>query len=104
MAVTDCINDIIGQNGAIDHLQNFLPDSSESMCAKKMYWLTDRTPLEFQRMKKRKYCQYFLLVTSQVSHWFEDHSTTNPSGVAPDKNITKIVKGNKIKSETYINI
>ena len=32
---------------------------------------------------------------SQVSLWYEDHSTPNPNGVKPDPNITRIVKGSK---------
>jgi len=32
---------------------------------------------------------------SDVSLWYEDHSTPNPKGVKPDPKITKIVKGNK---------
>ena len=47
--------------------------------------------------------QFFRLVTSEVSLWFEEHSTKNPPGVVPDPNITKIVKGSKFnKGEAYI--
>jgi len=90
-------DNVIGQHGDIEHLRNLLPDSYEDMDAKNMYWLSDRTPHESLPMRERKYRQYFRLVTSQVSLWFEDHSTKNPVGVVPDKTITRIVKGNKFK-------
>ena len=97
--ITD--NDVIGQHGDIEHLRNFLPDSYEDMHNGNMYWLTDRTPHESLPLEERTYRQYFRLVTSQVSLWFEDHSTKNPLGVVPDKNITRIVKGNMCEGETY---
>ena len=93
--ITD--DNVIGQHGDIEHLRNLLPDSYEDMDANNLYWLSDRTPHESLSMKERKYRQYFRLVTSQVSLWFEDHSTKNPLGVVPDKTITRIVKGNKFK-------
>ena len=64
------------------------------MEANRMYWMTDRTPLEWLPLKTTTYCQFFRLVTSQVGLWFADHSTPNLNGVKPDPKITKIVKGN----------
>ena len=84
----------IGHLGDIEHLRNLLPES-EVMEPNCMYWITDRTPHESLPLKKKTYRQFFRLVTSQVSLWFEDHSTKNPLGVVPDPNITKIVKGSK---------
>ena len=61
----------------------------------RLYWMTDRTPHESLPLKAGTYRQFFRLVMSQVSLWYEDHSTPNPNGVKPDLTITKIVRGNK---------
>ena len=45
------------------------------------------------------YRQFFRLVTANVSLWYRDHSTANPLGVEPDRNVTKIVVGNKFSEE-----
>ena len=95
--IWDCqINDdrLIGKLGDIEYLREFLPNS-EAMKGNHLYWLTDRTPHESLCLKKGRYRQYFRLVTSQVSIWFEEHSTKNPLGVVPDPKITKIVGGSK---------
>ena len=65
-----------------------------------LYWITDRTPHESLPMKERTYCQFFRVVTENVSLWFADHSTPNPCGVLPDPSITKIVRGNKFDPES----
>ena len=92
----------IGHLGDIEHLRSLLPES-EVMEPNCLYWLTDRTPHESLPLRKKTYRQFFRLVTSQVSLWFEDHSTKNPLGVVPDPNSTKIVKGSKFKKgEAYI--
>ncbi|KAJ3414515.1 guanine nucleotide exchange protein for ADP-robosylation factor [Chytridiales sp. JEL 0842] len=57
-----------------------------------LYWLTDVTPHESLPVKKRVYRQFFRLVTSKVSGWFEEHSTPNPLGIMP---ACPIIKGNK---------
>ena len=38
-------------------------------------------------------------MTSQVSLWYKDHSTSNPLGVEPDPAITRTVVGDKFSSE-----
>ena len=87
--------DIVGKHGDIEHLREFLPSTSQVMEANVLYWITDRTPHESLPLSKGTYRQFFRLVTSNVGAWFEDHSTKNPSGVVPDPNITKIIKGSK---------
>ena len=92
----------IGHLGDIEHLRSLLPES-EIMEPNCLYWLTDRTPHESLPLKKKTHRQFFLLVTSQVPVWFEEHSTKNPLGVVPDPNITKIVMGSKFKKgDAYI--
>lgn len=89
-------SDVIGDHGSCEHLKEFLPNDNEVlMKANTLYWITDRTPHESLPLTKRTYRQFFRVVTENVSLWFADHSTPNPYGVLPDRNITKIVKGNK---------
>ena len=86
--------EVIGTNGDIEHLREFLPHSCcEKMKQNCVYWLTDRTPYESLPLPTDTYCQYFQLVTSAVNVWFEDQSTPNPLGVLPDPERTIIVKG-----------
>ncbi|XP_028392063.1 uncharacterized protein LOC114516711 [Dendronephthya gigantea] len=87
--------DVVGEHGDIEHLRSLLPSKCETMDANTVYWMTDRTPHESLPLSEGTYRQYFRLVTSQVSGWFEDHSTKNPLGVVPDPKITKIIKGSK---------
>ena len=87
-------DDLIGEMGDIEHLREFLPNA-EMMTKNHLYWFTDTTPHESLPLEKGTYRQFFRLVTSQVSFWYEDHSTKNPLGVVPDPNITMIVAGSK---------
>ena len=43
--------------------------------------------------------QFFRIVTSEVSFWYKDHSTSNPLGVLPDPATTQIVVGDKFSDE-----
>ena len=90
-------DDLIGHHGNIQHLQSILLRDYQDMTPNCLYWFTDRTPHESLPLKERTYRQYFRLVTSDVSLWFEEHSTNNPM-VAPDPRITRIVKGSKFKA------
>ena len=89
-----------GQLGNIEHLRRLLPSSlAETTKANQMYWMTDRTPHESLPVKEDTFRQFFRLVTSRVSLWYEEHSTPNPLGVTPDPDVTKIVRGNKFSRE-----
>ena len=55
-----------------------------------------RTPHESLPLKRKKFRQFFRVVTSRVSLWYRDHSTANPLGVVPDPAITRTVAGNKL--------
>ena len=94
-------SDVIGEHGSCEHLKEFLPKDNEVLMeANTLYWITDRTPHESLPLKERAYRQFFRVVTENVSLWFADHSTPNPFGVLPDRNITKIVKGNKFEANS----
>jgi len=92
--------EIIGHLGDIEHLREFLPDSNKRMREDTLYWITDRTPHESLPLARKTHRQWFRLVTSQVSLWFEDHSTKNPLGIVPDPDITTIVKGSKFEQNS----
>lgn len=90
----------IGLLGVIEHLRHLLPPQlKQTLKANRLYWMTDRTPHESLPLKAAGPRQFFRLVTSQVSLWYEDHSTLNPEGVKPNTKITKIVKGNKFSKD-----
>ena len=87
-------DDVIGEEGNIEYLRELLPNST-IIRKDYLYWLTDRTPYEFLKLKGSSCGQFFMLVTSQVSLWYEDHYTKNPLGVVPDPSITKTVRSTK---------
>jgi len=88
--------EVIGKHGSIEHMRHLLPEElAHTLEANRMYWMTDRTPHESLPLRRGAYRQFFRLVMSDVSLWYEDHSTPNPKGVKPDARITKIVRGNK---------
>ncbi|KAF0682726.1 Aste57867_25177 [Aphanomyces stellatus] len=87
---------VAGPLGNVEHLRMVL-DKDERISymrpgANHLYWITDRTPHEALPAVTTQFRQYFRLVTSNVSHWFADHSTANPLGVQPT---ATIVVGNK---------
>lgn len=94
--------DVVGEHGNIEHLRAFLPSSCEVLNANTVYWFTDRTPHESLPLTEGTYRQFFRLVTSQVTYWYEEHSTKNPNGVVPDPNITKVVRGSKFDGNCYL--
>ena len=87
-------DDLIGEERNIEYLGELLPNST-TMSEDYLYWLTDRTPDEFLKLEGPTYGQFFMLITSQVSLWYEDHYTKNPLGVVPDPGITKTARSTK---------
>ncbi|KAJ1552839.1 hypothetical protein HK405_009835, partial [Cladochytrium tenue] len=69
--------------------------NGENLPANRLAWMTDRTPHESLPVERRVFRQYFRLVTSQVTAWYEVHSTRNDEcGVVPPDDVI-VVKGNK---------
>lgn len=62
--------------------------------ANQLYWITDGTPHESLPMPTTGCRQFFRLVSSEVDLWYEQHSTPNPLGVAPQG---KIITENKFE-------
>jgi hypothetical protein len=59
-----------------------------------LLWITDRTPHESLPMPEGGCRSFFRIVTSDVSVWYEQHSTPNPLGICPPPNV-RIVTENK---------
>ncbi|KAJ1556392.1 hypothetical protein HK405_011752 [Cladochytrium tenue] len=51
--------------------------NGENLAACRLAWMTDRTPQESLPVPRRLFRQYFCLVTSSVTAWYEAHSTRN---------------------------
>ena len=84
---------LIGFQGSVEHLRHHLNKkySSFSPKANELVWITDTTPHESLPILEKQHRQFFRLVCSQVSMWYEQHSTKNPLGIVPGEG-TKIIK------------
>lgn len=91
-------SEAVGTLGDVRHLREGMPQGC-LLEPGRLYWLTDRTPHESLPLQEGAQRQFFRLVTSQVSLWYTDHSTTNPLGVRPDPRVTKVVRGDKFGVE-----
>jgi len=79
-----------GHLGCLAHLG--LKDGHK-MEKNRLYWMHDRTPHEALPFAGGKR-QFFRLVTSDVSVWYDKHNTPNPLGVKP---ACKIISSNKFQ-------
>ena len=86
------INGIIDRRGGCEHLRGLIGPGTV-LKANQLIWMTDCTPHEALPPQRSGYHQYFCLVTSDISHWFADHSTRNPLVPIPEHVIE--VYGNK---------
>jgi len=91
--------DVVGALGNAEHLRELLGEGT-FLESNTLYWMTDATPHESVALKESTLRQYFRLVTSSVSVWYERHSTPNPLGVAPDPKTTRIVTHDKFAELT----
>ena len=90
-------NDIVSEHGDLEHIRSFF-DKGCFLRPGELCWMTDKTPHESVPLAKGTKRQYFRLVTSEVTAWYENHSTKNPLGIVPPKNVT-ILKGSKFAEE-----
>jgi len=74
---------MVGDLGDIEHLRDEL-DEGTILDAGELIWFTDTTPHESLEVLADMHRQYFRLVTSKVSVWYDSHSTKNPLGIVPD--------------------
>ena len=83
--------EIVDNSGEMEHIKPYLGEPT-TLRGNAVYWITDRTPLKmFPPNCNESYFQYFQIVTSQVSYWFEEFSTSNPFDVFPDKEMTEYI-------------
>ncbi|KAI9331787.1 hypothetical protein DFJ73DRAFT_799710 [Zopfochytrium polystomum] len=79
------------------------PREGETLEANAIAWMTDRTPHESVPIgggggRRRVFRQYFRLVTSRVTAWYEAHSTRNDEcDVRPPDSVV-IVRGDKFEA------
>lgn len=87
----------VAEHGDAEHMRFALPDAKRGIMKKDtIYWITDRTPHASLPLPEDTHRQYFRLVTSEITHWFEEHSTANPLCKLPENVI--VVTGSKFKS------
>mmetsp|Transcript_123682 Transcript_123682/g.309106 ORF Transcript_123682/g.309106 Transcript_123682/m.309106 type:complete len:477 (-) Transcript_123682:21-1451(-) len=86
--------EVVGPLGEAEHLRELLGDG-EVLANSILYWMTDATPHESMPLAENATRQYFRLVTSDVSVWYEKHSTRNPNGIKPDPKVTRILTHDK---------
>jgi hypothetical protein len=94
------VNNSVGEvnyHGGMEHLRPFIGEGT-TLLANELVWLTDRTPHEALPQFHEGYRQFFRLVTSNISLWFEDHSTLNPCVALPD--YVTVIRGSKFPPKT----
>jgi len=77
---------ITDKHGNCEHLRKFLGPGTK-LEAGQLLWITDRTPHEAREQQEDKYCQFFQVVTSRVTHWNDQYYTPNPLVPFPE-NVT----------------
>jgi hypothetical protein len=95
--VRDEHGDIIAPHGSIERCRALLGPPSRILDAGELVWLTDKTPHEALVSRPSSSTprrQFFRLVIGEVTAWFADHSTLNPTGY-PVPSEVQIVMGNK---------
>jgi len=88
--------EVLGQQGDLEHLRDLLGEGT-LLEANQLVWFTDLTPHESLPLAQDTYRQYFRLVTSCVSGWYERHSTANKLGIKPDPNRTQVLTDDKFQ-------
>lgn len=91
---------IVGHLGDVEHLRDVVGEGM-LMDEGELIWLTDTTPHESLPLGETVFRQYFRLVTSSVSVWYEKHSTANRLGVRPDPAITKVLAHDKFSAALH---
>ena len=86
---------IVDYHGGGEHLRPFIGKGT-LIKANELVWLTDRTPHEALPQAQSGYRQFFRLVTSNITVWYQQHSTPNPRVKVPGNVI--IVKESKFET------
>jgi hypothetical protein len=91
-ALVDTTTGAVDRQGGMELLRPYLGPPT-LLRAVHLVWLTDKTPHEALPQQEDGYRQFFRLVTSIISLWFQEHSTPNPKVPLPSH--IRVVKGNK---------
>ncbi|KAJ3098156.1 hypothetical protein HK100_005162 [Physocladia obscura] len=94
--------DTVGHLGDMSHMRDVIAFQSFGeilLKANELLWITDRTPHESLPQKKAGFRQFFRLVTSELSLWYQEHNTANELGILPG---CDVIKGNKFKGSVTI--
>eukprot|EP01040_Poterioochromonas_malhamensis_P013469 gene13469-14814_t len=93
--VHDTFGDIIGPHGSLERIKNVLGPPTKKLEAGELVWLSDRTPHESLPIHIGKtQRQFFRLVVGDISFWFAEHNTPNPTGFQVPS-FVPIINGNK---------
>lgn len=92
--IHDTFGDIIGPNGSLERMRDFLGPPTKKLAAGELIWLSDRTPHESLPLPEATNRQFFRLVVGEIGFWFPHHNTPNPTGFALPLWV-KILEGNK---------
>jgi hypothetical protein len=87
--------DFVGPHGSLERCRSILGPPTRTLAAGEIVWMTDKTPhesLPIPRNSPRR--QFFRLVIGEVTAWFADHSTPNPTGFSLPSSV-RVVTGNK---------
>eukprot|EP00808_Paulinella_micropora_P023495 g75639.t1 len=90
------VGNVVGELGDLEHMRSVLGPPAV-LKEGELVWITDRTPHESLPVPGAQYRQYFRLVTSEISIWYEQHNTPNPLGTKPPPEV-KIEARNKFDS------
>ena len=74
---------IVDNHGGCESLRGLVGPGTK-LRAGELVWMTDRTPHEALVQPTTGIRQFFRVVTSNVSHWFAEHSTPNPLVTLPE--------------------
>jgi hypothetical protein len=93
--VHDTFGDVIGKHGNLERCRSVFGEPSKVLESGELIWMTDRTPHESLPVSDlSKPRQFFRLVVGEISFWFADHCTPNPTGFQVPSDV-KIVEGDK---------
>jgi len=93
--VDNSIPGIADRHGGCEHLRGII-GAGTNLKSGQLIWMTDRTPHEALVQETEGMRQFFRVVTSNVSHWFAEHSTPNPRVGLPGNVV--IVDENKFET------
>jgi len=93
--VDSSVPGVVEPGGGCEHLRALIGEGTK-LRAGELVWMTDRTPHEALPQTTSGLRQFFRLVMPGVSHWYADHSTSNPRVDLPEH--VTIIRGNKFDS------